>query len=197
MLDTGLVKHLAGSLCHFPHGPAEDRATVLAQRGPLDLTAAELLQLMVHRHGVPLRSVRADHRLRDARLVGGTNDCRARSIAKEEGNRAVGGVDHVGQLLGADHEDVLGHAGADERIRLGDRVTVPGASGREVVCRHVPGTDPVANSRRSGGRLDDVRDGRDEHGADLRGLDAGGSIASLPAAMPMSMTLVSDRPAHA
>ena len=82
------------------------------------------------------------------------------------------GSDVLRELLGADDEHVLGDAAADEGVGLGDAVGVAGAGGADVVGGGGVRADAVGEQRRHRGRDGDVADRRDEHGADLVGVDA-------------------------
>ena len=152
--DAGGVQGLLGHLGHLPDCPAEDRLAVLAQRRPdgrvgdggfLGAQRAALLagrgELAEVQHGVghadrvPLAAVRAPHRRADARGVGGADHHGAGAVAEQEGDGALGVVDDVGELFRADDQDVVGGAGADQRVGLGDAVAVAGAGGGDVEGR--------------------------------------------------------------
>ena len=86
---------------------------------------------------------------------------------------AVGGVGEVGQLLDADHQDVLGAAAADHVVGQGDAVAVARARGGDVERRALD-AEPVGDH--GGGRrgLVGVGHGGEDDRADLRRLQAGG-----------------------
>ncbi len=82
---------------------------------------------------------------------------------------AVGGVDDVGELLGADHEGVVGDAGADQGVGLGDPVAVAGAGGVDVVGGGRGRADAVGDDGRHRRRLPHVADRGDDDGVDQLG----------------------------
>ena len=82
-------------------------------------------------------------------------------------------VDDVGELFGADHEHILGGAGTDQRIGLGDAVAVAGAGGGDVEGRGRRRAEAVGEARGSGRRRVRVGHGGDDDGTELGGLDAG------------------------
>ena len=82
-------------------------------------------------------------------------------------------VDDVGELFRADHQDVLGGAGADQGVTLGDAVAVAGAGSRDVEGRSRRCAEPVSQAGRGRRRGVRVGHGGDDDGAELGGLDAG------------------------
>ena len=89
-------------------------------------------QRVRHADGVPLAAVRTPDGRTDARRVGRADHHGAGSVAQQEGDGALGVVDDVGELFGADHEHILRGAGTDQRIALGNAVAVAGAGGGDV-----------------------------------------------------------------
>src|SRR5690625_890798 len=174
-LHPGGLDRGGGRLGHLEARPLEDGGPLLAQRGPRRVGAVLHGEPRVgHVHGVGLGAVRPPHRGADRRRLGRADDGGARAVAQDEGDRAVGGVDDVGHALGADDEDVVGGAGADERVGLGDAVAVAGARGGDVVGGGGGGADGVGDPRGERRRRLHVGDGRDDDRAELRALDPGG-----------------------
>jgi hypothetical protein len=78
-------------------------------------------------------AVRAEDRREEAaRLVGGLQHHRARSVAKEDAGRAIGVVDEAGQGVDADDHDPVVQTGLHELRADGERVYEPGAGGAEI-----------------------------------------------------------------
>ena len=105
--------------------------------------------------------------------VGGADHDGAGAVAEQEGDGAFGVVDDVGELLGADHQHVLGRAGADQGVTLGNAVAVAGAGGGDVEGRGRRRAEAVGQARGRGRRRVGVRHGGDDDGAELGGFDAG------------------------
>ena len=82
--------------------------------------------------GVGLGAVGAPDDRADGGGVGRSDDDRAGAVAEDEGDAAVGGIDHVGELLDADDQDVGGAAAADHVLREAQPVAEAGAGGADV-----------------------------------------------------------------
>ena len=119
-----------------------------------------------------LRAVGAPHCRADAGLVAGPiTAAPAPSPSRNEIERSSGS--HVlRELLGTDDEHVLGRAGADEGVGLGDRVGVAGAGRADVVRRRGVRADPLGEHAPTSRASDrDVADRRDQH--ERRSVSAG------------------------
>ena len=147
-LDPGCLEGLTCDLHHLPDRPAEDRRALLAQRRPRRLAVAEVGERVVHAHGVGLRAVGAPHRRADAGRVARADDHGAGAVAEEERDAAVGGVDDVAELLGADHEGVVRRSAADQGVGLSDAVREAGARGVDVVRGRGVRPDTIGDDRR-------------------------------------------------
>ena len=127
------LERLPRDLDHLPHRPAEDRRSFLAKGRPRRHAVAEFGECVVHPDRIGLGAVRAPHGRADAGRVAGADDDRAGAVAEQERDAAVGRVDDVAELLGADHDDVVREPASDEGIRLRDAVGEAGARGVDVV----------------------------------------------------------------
>src|SRR5688572_18771163 len=112
--DARGIQCLLGDLRHVPDRPAEDRLALLTEGRPLGLAVAVLGERAVHADRAGLRAVGSPDGAGDAREVARADHDGARAVAQEERDAAVGWVDDVRELLGADDERVVGAAGANQ-----------------------------------------------------------------------------------
>src|SRR6478735_6613592 len=190
--DAGGIQGLLGHLGHLPHGPAEHSLAVLTQGRPEGCVGhcrfliadggaalagqgelADVQHGVGHADGIPLAAVRTPHRGADAGGVGGADHDSAGAVAKQEGDGPFRVVDDVGELLGTDHQDVGGRAGAHQGVALGDAVAVAGACRGDVEGRGRRRAQAVGEARCCGRGRIRMGDRGNDHGAELGGLDAG------------------------
>ncbi|EGJ77648.1 putative 3-oxoacyl-ACP synthase II [Streptomyces sp. Tu6071] len=172
--DPGGVQRLLGDLRHLEDGPAEDRLTLLGDgREPRDLAGT----VVRPRHGLlddlGLVALGAPDGRAYRDLLRGPHDDRARTVAEEEGRRAVLQVGEVREPLHAEDEHVLRAALDDHALGQREPVAETGAARRDVEGGGLAAAELVGDLRGDGRGLLEVRDGRDDDRADLLGRDTG------------------------
>ena len=108
-----------------------------------------------------------------AGLVRGGQHDRAGPVAEQDAGVPVGVVEEPGQQLGADDQDVPGHAAGDVRLRGGIGVDEAGAGRGHVHRRRARVADGLLDQRRRRGHPVVGRQGGEEDEVDLVGVDAG------------------------
>src|SRR5581483_3013109 len=83
----------------------------------------------------------------------GSQDCRARAVAKQNTGRAVLPVKLLGERIRADDQDTLHGPAADKPICRRQRIAEPGAGCAQIKGRRAPGADTILDDA-GGGRPD-------------------------------------------